>query len=355
MADEWHVDFPTLGDLIDAWVEQHCVVPDRFDRGKPLRFSDWQFWCSANHYRVREEAIWRPERPMLATAFTYRRSQIVGPQKTGKGPFSAAITSVEAVGPSLFGGWAQRGDVYRCDENGCDCGWYFEYQSGEPMGMRHPSPLIQLTANSEDQVDNVYKPLKAMIKLGPLADLLLIRENFIRIIGESGDDELDRIDVVTSNAQSRLGNPISFAGQDESGLYTVQNKMVNTAETQRRGAAGMGGRTMETTNAWDPSTNSVAQRTFESTSEDVFKFYRKPPANLSFENKAERRKILEYVYKGSPWVDLDAIEAEAAELMQTDPAQAKRFFGNMLVQGGGAWLKDGVWEGAWAGATDLAS
>jgi putative lipoic acid-binding regulatory protein len=27
------------------------------------------------------------------------------------------------------------------------------------MGARHPSPLIQLTATSEDQVDNVYKPL----------------------------------------------------------------------------------------------------------------------------------------------------------------------------------------------------
>jgi hypothetical protein len=58
--------------------------------------------------------------------------------------------------------------------------------------------------------------------------------------------------------------------------------MRKVAETQRRGAAGMGGRTMEHTNAWDPSENSVAQTTWESQAPDVFKFYRVPPADLRF-------------------------------------------------------------------------
>lgn len=176
-----------------------------------------------------------------------------------------------------------------------------------------------------------------------------VREGFIRILGESSDEDMDRIDVVTSSAASRLGNPITFAVQDESGLYTVQNKMVNTAETQRRGAAGMGGRTIETTNAWDPSMNSVAQRTFESQAKDVFKFFRQPPADLSYRNKRDRAKIHKYVYAGSPWVDLASIEAEASELMENDPAQAERFFGNRLVSGSGAWLRDEVWDEAYAG------
>src|SRR5690349_18136952 len=80
------VDFPTLGDLIDAWTEQHCRVPDGFSRGKPFKKYDWQFWVTANHYRVREDAEWVPERPLLNQAFTYRRTLVVGPQKTGKGP-----------------------------------------------------------------------------------------------------------------------------------------------------------------------------------------------------------------------------------------------------------------------------
>lgn len=344
------VDFPTLGDLLDQWIEQHCTVPQGFDRGKPLHQADWQFWCTANHYRVRREAEWRPERPLLNQAFYYRRSQVVAPQKTGKGPWSAAVTAAEAVGPVIFGGWAGKGDGYACSDHGCRCGWEYDYLPGEPMGIRHPSPLIQLMATSEDQVDNVLKPLKAFIKTGPLGDLMMIREDFIRIVGLSGDDEADRIDAVTSNAKSRLGNPISFAVQDESGLYTKQNKLLDVAQTQRRGAAGMGGRTLETTNAWDPAEDSTAQRTYESLRPDIFKFFRQPPAHLSYRNRRERRQIHRYVYAGSPWVDLDSIEGEAAELMEKDPSQAERFFGNRLVSHSGTWLSQELWEGAYAGA-----
>lgn len=341
---EYVVDFPTLGDLADAWIEQHCRVPDGFTRGKPFALADWQFWIVANHYRVRDDAAYDPDDPPRNQAFVYRRSQIVAPQKTGKGPLAAAITAFEAVGPSQFAGWAEADEVYRCAEQGCPCGWEYTYLEGEPRGERHPSPLIQLTATSEPQVDNVYRPLRAMIALGPLAELLAVREGFIRVLGRDGGPDFDRIDIVTSSAQSKLGNPISFAVQDETGVYTDSNKLRAVAETQRRGAAGMGGRTIETTNAWDPAMNSVAQRTYESTAKDIFKFYRVPPAELSYRNKRQRRKIHEYVYAGSWWVNLDSIEAEALELMEQDPAQAERFYGNRVVAGQGSWLPEGLWK-----------
>jgi hypothetical protein len=343
VSDELLVDFPTLGDLLDGWLAQHARVPDGFRRGADFRQSDWQFYCTAQHYRIRPEAVWIPDEPLLNQAFVHRRSQIVLPQKTGKGPWAAGISAAEAVGPVIFAGWAEAGDGYACSEHGCRCGWEYEYLPGEPMGMRHPSPLLQLTANSEDQVANVWRPLTAMIRLGPLADLLLVREDFIRIVGShADDDDLDRIDMVTSSARSRVGNPISFALQDESGLYTKQSRMVDVAEAQRRGAAGMGGRTIETSNAWNPAEQSTAQRTHESASADVFRFMRQAPAGLSYRNKRDRARIHAIVYAGSPWVDLDSIEAEAAELLQTDPAQAERFFGNRIVTGSGAWLPDGA-------------
>lgn len=332
-------------------------MPQGFTRGEAFKQADWQFWCTANHYRVRPDAEWVPERPLLNQAFTYRRSQIVGPQKTGKGPWSAAVVAGEAVGPTVFGGWAKRGDRYRCEDFDCGCGWVFKYNEGEPKGIRHPSPLLQLTATSEDQVDtNLFGPLRASIRMGPLKDLLAVREGFIRILGGSDDPETDRIDVVTASAQSRLGNPISFAVQDEAGLYTASNKMRKVATTQRRGAAGMGGRTLETTNAWDPTEQSVAQTTYESSRPDIFRFYRNPDLNaalrdkhglpLTYTLKANRRRIHEYAYEGSWWVSLDSIEAEAAELMESDPAQAERFFGNRLVYGSGTWLPAGTWEAA---------
>lgn len=361
---EFVVDFPTLGDLGDAWITRHCRVPDGFTRGRAFEMADWQFWCHANRYRIRPDAQFVPPElvgpdkpPVLNQAFYYQQTLVVAPQKTGKGPFSASQVAFEAAGPSVFAGWAKGGEVYSCADNGCPCGWEdapdaFVYEAGDAMGMRHPSPLIQITANSAEQADNIYKPLRAMINLGPLRNLLAVREGFIRILGLSDQDDLDRIDVVTSSARSRLGNPISDAEQDEAGLYTKSNKMVDVADTQARGAAGMGGRTHLTTNAWDPSENSYAQMIYEAEEPDVFIFYRDPDKALrgedgkplDYKKVADRRRIHEYAYEGSWWVNLDSIEALARKLMKRDPEQAERFFGNRLVAGHGKWLEDGQWE-----------
>lgn len=326
------VDFPTLW-IVPYWIEQHCPVPDGFHAGEAMELYEWQLWCTVNHYRVKPTA----KLGQQATAFHYRRSQVVSPQKSGKGPWSATIVLAEACGPVVFAGWSTGEESFRCSEHGCECGWVYDYEPGEPMGTPWPTPLIQLTATSEDQVANVYRPLQSMVKLGPLAGILRVGEEFTRI-GDAG-----RIDVVTSSALSRLGNPIIFALQDETGLYNAANKLRRVAETQRRGAAGMGGRSMETSNAWDPSEASVAQSTSEAKAKDIFRFHPQAPATLSYRDKRERRRIHAVVYAGSSHVDLDAIEAEAAEIMEKDPGQAERFFGNRVVSGSAAWLDVALW------------
>ena len=339
------VEWPTLWVALD-WIPQHCVIPDRDRVGEPFDLYDDQLWVFANHYRVKRTA----QLGQLAPAFHNRRSLEVGPQKIGKGPRVAAQVCLEGVGPALFSGWATGGEVYDCRDHGCGCGWVYEYAEGEPMGRQWATPLIQITASSEDQTGNIYDALRPMIQNGPLDELIpKTGEEFIRLPGDG------RIDTVTSNAQSRLGQRVTFAAQDETGTWTVTNKMVKVAETQRRGLAGMGGRAMETTNAWDPMEQSVAQRTYEALARDIFRYFVQPPATLSFKNKADRRKIYRAVYgdallENGGHIDLDSIDAEAAELMEKDPAQAERFFGNRIVHGLGSWLPDGLWERAWAGA-----
>lgn len=114
----------------------------------------------------------------------------------------------------------------------------------------------------------------------------------------------------------------------------------------------MGGRAIETTNAWDPSENSVAQRTYESSAVDINRDFRIPPADLSFKDKRKRRKILQFNYAGVPWAlnNLDGIEAECGEMMDTDAAEAERFFGNRIVHGQGSWLRDGLWKSRFVNA-----
>ncbi|GIF08670.1 hypothetical protein [Actinoplanes siamensis] len=339
MAADRHyvVDFPTLW-IVPDWIERHCPQPDRFGRGGPMRLYDVQLWWTLNHYRVKPDALWVPEEPILAPAFHNRRSQIIGPQKIGKGPWGAGICLAEGGGPVLFAGWAEPGDVYRCEDNDCGCGWVYHYEPGEPRGMRWPTPLIQITATSEKQTDNIFRHVKAMIRLGPLSDLMRAGEGMVRI-GAEGE-----IDTVTVGALSKLGNPVTFAMQDETGLYNDSNKLRNVAETQRRGAAGMGGRSLETTNPFDPAQDSVAQRTFESEARDIFRFYEPPPANLSYRNRRERRKIHAYNYAPYPHNNIDSIDAEAAELAEKDPEQAERFFGNRMVYGQGQWLDGDRWD-----------
>ena len=309
-------EFPSLGGLVGEWIEENCVIPDGDFKGTPYLLTD-EMWDFLGHfYRLRVDAS--EDRP--ASAWMYRRGQLVRPQKWGKSPFTAALICLEAVGPALFAGWDA---------------------DGEPVGRPWASPLIQVTASSEDQTDNVYRALVPMIDYGPLADVITdTGETRINLPGDG------RIDPVTSKARSRLGQRVTFVVQDETGTWTRANGGLSLATTQNRGLAGMGARGVEITNAWDPAELSVAQQTFESRVTDIYRDYRSAPKTLSYRNKVDRRKIHRIVYGDSWWVDLDRIEAEAAEILERDPAEAERFFGNRVVAGSDAWLPDGLWERA---------
>jgi hypothetical protein len=358
MRPEWEIDFPWLI-VAHEWAERHCVVPDSFGKGAEWKFRGWQTWCLANFYRVRPDAYipvddrgTPPDGVGPSSAFRWRRSQIVLPQKAGKAPYTAAHICIEAVGPAIFGGWAKDGDLYRCADFGCPCGWEYPYDEGEAKGVPWPTPLIQITATSEDQTSNVYDALRPMIRNGPLASVIpKVGEEFIRLPGGDGC----QVEPVTSNATSRVGQRCTFIPQDETGLYTKTNGMVKVAQTQRRGAGGMGGRAEETTNGWDPTEGSTAELTAKDakTLGDIFRFHPRASEGLNYRLKADRRKIHKCVYlkpteedeeDGTPWIDLDAIEGEAAELVENDPAQGERFYGNNIVAGGGPAFDIDHWD-----------
>lgn len=117
--------------------------------------------------------------------------------------------------------------------------------------------------------------------------------------------------------------------------WVQTNGGLQLADNQRRNLAGMSGRFIETTNAYDPVENSVAQRTFEN-EPGVLLDDREPVAG-SVRNKRERRKVLKQVYGDSWWVDLDRIEDEIDALVSHgDGAQAERFFLNRKIASEGA-------------------
>lgn len=332
--------------VVPAWIERHCVIPDGFRRGEPFTLYGWQLLWYANFYLVRGDVEWTPERPVLGPAFVHRRGLLVGPQKLGKNPLIATHVCVEGVGPALFAGWAGADDGWSCRDNGCRCGWEYPYLPGEPMGMPWPTPLIQITAFSEDSTENTYDSLRPMIEQGPLADLIpKTGEEFIRLPGGG------RIDTVTSSNQSRLGQRTTFVPQDELGLWTKTNKMVKLADTQYRNLSGMSGRAALTSNAWDPAEHSVAQQQYESPATDIYRQFVRPSATLSYRDRRDRRRIHRIVYppevlrENGGHLDLDAIEAEAADLVIRDLAQAARFYGNVLMAGSDVAVDADLWDG----------
>lgn len=299
-------EFPTLGYQVADWIEARCAIPDREFVGQPFLLTDEQLRFLLHFYRLN---------PETGGLYYTRGAQLTRSQKWGKGPISAAVVCAEAQGPVLPDGW---------DAN------------GEPVGKPWATPLIQVTAVSEDQTDNIYSALLPMIELGALR-------------GEIDDTGLGRINLpgggkiepVTASAVSRLGQRITFAPQDQTESWTQRNGGRKLADNQRRGLAGTGGRWLSTPNAWDPTEDSVAQYTAENEFDGVYHDDVEPPSSLSIRNKTERRRALKIVYgdavTGSregvagaidPWIDLDRIDAEIKALLDRDPSQAERWFLN---------------------------
>lgn len=302
-------EFPTLGYQVGDWIEFSCVIPDGDHMGETYRLTEemWRFllWF----YRL------NPDTGRFAYA---RGGQLVRPQKWGKGPFASAIICAEAEGPVLFDGWDA---------------------DGEPVGRPWATPWIQVTATAEDQTDNVWRSLQPMIELGPVAaDIPDTGKTRINLAGGG------IIEPVTAKAGTRLGQRVTFVVQDETHGWLPGTGGRSLADTQRRNVAGMGGRWLETTNAWDPNESSVAQDTAEEDADDVHRDHVQPPATLKLTVQRDRRKILSLVYRDSWWVDKDRIESEVVSLLDRDPGQAERYFANRIWSGDAVWMAEEQWK-----------
>lgn len=301
-------EFPTLGHVVAEWIESNLIVPDGPRRGEPFILTDEQYRHMLHSYRLKPNA--RPE--MGSQAFTFYGSLLVRPQKSGKDPLAAAQACAQALGPVRFAGWDAE---------------------GEPVGGPMPTPWIQCAANSEDQVDNTFRPIFTMLSEGPVSGTPGLDVGLTRVNLPDGG----RIEPVTAAAKSRLGARITFATFTESGLYTETSGGVNLARTMKRGLAGMDGRWTEITNAWDPSERSVAQQTWESRAPGVFLDYRMPRAHIDLDDDAALRAELIYVYGDAAdanggWVRIERIMEEIRDA-STGEGEGRRFFLNEITVG----------------------
>lgn len=312
-------EFPTLGYQVGSWIEAHVVIPDGYRKGDPYRLTDEMWRFLVHFYRLTPNAeAWPSPDGLQYTGGQLRRSQ-----KWGKDPFGAAIILAEALGPTRFDGWDAQ---------------------GEPVGAPYPTPVIQCLGTSEEQTANTYQPLLSMVRNGPLFELPGLDAGELRVKLPNGG----RIEPVSASARARLGQRLTFLTITESHLFTTQGGYRRLAGNVKRNAAGMDGRWLELTNAWDPTEASEAQATGEATDPRVYVDTIQPNRVEDLGDDETLFAELARQYGDSArqrggWVNLARIadEIRSGRYMEAD---LRRFYLNEVVVGQSALVDPTHWD-----------
>ena len=317
-------EFATLGYDVGEWIESHCVIPDGYRMGQPYRLTDEMWRFLVHFYRLYPHAAPWP----APDALRYTGGQLRRSQKWGKDPFGAAIILAEALGPTRFDGWNAVGD---------------------PVGAPYPTPLIVCLGTSEDQTDNTWRPLLSMIRNGPLIDLSGIDAGQTRVDLPGGG----RIEPVTTSAKARLGAPMTFLTMTESHLFTLQGGYRKVAGAVKRNVAGMDGRWVELTNAWDPTEGSEAQVTAEAGDERVLVDTIEPRRvdDLTHDEALYTELLRQYgdsARERGGWVNIRGRIMDEVRSVRHLEADRRRFFLNEIVVGESVFVDPIRWDMATA-------
>lgn len=313
-------EFPTLGYDVGEWIEENVVVPDGYLRGQPYKLTDEMWTFLVHFYRLYPHAAAWP----APDALRYTGAQLRRSQKWGKDPFGAAILLAEALGPTRFDGWNA---------------------AGEPVGAPYPTPLIVCLGTSEDQTDNTWRPLLGMVRLGPLVDLPGL---------EAGETKVDlpgggRLEPATTSARARLGAPMTMVAITESHLFTLQGGYRKVCGAVKRNVAGMDGRWLELTNAWDPTEGSEAQVTAEAGDERVYVDTVEPRRveDMGDDEALYTELLRQYgdsARERGGWVNIRGRIFHEVRSLRYLEADRRRFFLNEVVVGQSVFVDPTHWD-----------
>lgn len=309
-------DFPTLGwQLLDWWAE---FLPSPRDPVQPLVLTDDQARVILEWYRLDESGN-----------RVYRRGYSRGAKGKGKSPIEAAKCIGELAGPVRFDGWDARGEPV-----------------GRPWGLcGDPRAWVQIGATSEDQTDNTWSVVHYFLNEndGKAADALRIDAGLTRCFIR--DQPGAKLEPVTTSAQAREGQPITYGAIDESHLMTPSNGGVRLAKTIRRNTAKMGGSSYETTNGFVFNEHSVAESSQDAVRAGVRGIFADEVEAPRTVNGVEVAlsapdevllAALDVAYGDSWWVDKPRLIAEMRDKSNTWEDSA-RFFLNWNMSSSAGW------------------
>nr|DAP08082.1 MAG TPA: Large Terminase [Caudoviricetes sp.] len=271
-----------------------------------------------------------------------QRAVLSRPRGWGKSPFLAAICCAEALGPVLCNGWDAEGQPV-----------------GVPWSTRR-TPIVQVTATTDDQTANTWDPLLEMLRGSPAED-------------EYGIDPMDsfvalrrgRIEKRTSSATSVKGAKAVMAVMDQTETWLPGNGGPKLAKTLRSNADKLGGLTIETPNAYTIGERSVAETTArfyelmkagkvkKEAARGLYYDHRQAPLDTDIADRESLIEGLRFAYGdsakdprgcaihdpecGPGWVDLERI-ADSFWHPDNDPADMCADFLNQINSASDAWI-----------------
>jgi hypothetical protein len=218
---------------------------------------------------------------------------------------------------------------------------------GRPVGM----PLVQIAATSHDQANiNTMRMVRALVP-----EKSRIRQDYSVETGKTlfyipGGGQLM---VITSSPTTEEGALVTFAILDQTESFYPTNGGVDLAEVLDRNVGKQGNRLLETSNAWEPGRESVAEKTFDAwVAQEEGKLRgrgrilydaRVAPPDTDFEDDESLLRGVQEAYGDAYWVDTEDIVQTRILSPRTPLDVSKRFYLNWPESAEDAWTTQQLW------------
>ena len=312
----------TLGWEAVHWASKYLKQPDGEKTGQRWEFIESQVRFILWWYALDERGRW-----------LYYHGVRRYPKGAGKSPFAAVMALIELLAPVRLDYFDNR------VLGGC---------VGRPVGM----PLVQIAATSHDQANvNTMRMVRAL-----LPPKSRIREDYDVETGKTvfhipGGGQLM---VITSSPVSEEGALVTFAIMDQTETWYPVNGGVELSEVLDRNVGKSGSRLLETSNAWEPGRESVAETTFEAwvAQEEgrlrgrgrILYDSRMAPPDTDFDDDVSITKAVEQAYGDAYWVDADDIVQNRILSPKNPLSVSKRYYLNWPEAAEDAWTTQQEWS-----------
>lgn len=312
----------TLGWEAIHWAVKYLRQPDGENAGKRWEFIESQVRFLLWWYALDEQGRW-----------LYYHGVRRYPKGAGKSPFAAVLSLIELLAPVRLARFDDR-VIGKC--------------VGRKVGM----PLIQIAATSHDQANvNTMRMVRAL-----LPEKSRIRKDYRVETGKTifyvpGGGQLM---VITSSPTTEEGALVTFGILDQTESFLPSNGGTDLAEVLDRNVGKSGSRLLETSNAWEPGKESVAEATFDAwvAQEEgrlrgrgrILYDSRMAPPDTDFEDDESLYNGVSHAYGDAWWVNVDDIVQNRILSPRTALDVSKRFYLNWPEDAEDAWTTQQLWS-----------